>query len=152
MNTRFSNLGRHISILDRLMKMYYNRCLEDYEIGWGQQFYVEYLYDCPGATAQDMVEHFKVDKATLTKTIKKLLEIDYITVESDNKDKRVKHLYLSEKAFPAAERIKEIHSEFHKVLSEGLSEEDIAAAEKLMERMTDNINKKIWHRMERTND
>ena len=48
MNDSFSNLGRWVSIFDRLMKMYYDRGLWEYEIGWGQQFYVEYLYDHPG--------------------------------------------------------------------------------------------------------
>ena len=51
MNDHFPELGRWISILDRLMKMYYDRGLTDFEIGWGQQFYVEYLYDLPGASA-----------------------------------------------------------------------------------------------------
>lgn len=41
MNNNFSALERSITILDRLMKMYYNHALSDYEIGWGQQFYVE---------------------------------------------------------------------------------------------------------------
>ena len=36
----FSNLGRYVSICDRLMKMYYDRGLSEFEIGWGQQFYV----------------------------------------------------------------------------------------------------------------
>ena len=56
MNGKFSGLGRYISILDRLMKMYYDHELADFEIGWGQQFYVEYLYEYPGASAQEMVE------------------------------------------------------------------------------------------------
>ena len=71
MNGKFSGLGRYISILDRLMKMYYDHELADFEIGWGQQFYVEYLYEYPGASAQEMVERFRVDKATLTKVIRK---------------------------------------------------------------------------------
>lgn len=71
MNDNFPNLGRCISLLDRLMRMYYDRGLADFEIGWGQQFYAEYIYDHPGATAQEMVEYIRVDKATLTKIIKK---------------------------------------------------------------------------------
>ena len=74
MNDNFPNLGRCISLLDRLMRMYYDRGLADFEIGWGQQFYAEYIYDHPGATAQEMVEYIRVDKATLTKIIKKLSE------------------------------------------------------------------------------
>ena len=73
----FSNLGRYVSICDRLMKMYYDRGLSEFEIGWGQQFYVEYLYDHPGASPQEMVSCIHVDKATLTKIIKKLTEVGY---------------------------------------------------------------------------
>ena len=78
MTGNFPELGRCISILDQLMKMYYDHGLADFEIGWGQQFYVEYISDHPGASAQEMVEYIRVDKATLTKNIKKLAEIGYI--------------------------------------------------------------------------
>ena len=70
MNDNFPNLARCISIVDRLMKMYYDHGLADFEIGWGQQFYAEYVYDHPGVSAQEMVKYIRVDKATLTKTIK----------------------------------------------------------------------------------
>ena len=75
MNNHFSDLGRYISIFDRLMKMYYDHGLAGYEIGWGQQFYVEYLYDHPGASPQQMADRIRVDKATLTKIIRKLTEV-----------------------------------------------------------------------------
>ena len=54
----FPEIGRWVSIFDRLMKMYYDRGLSGYEIGWGQQFYVEYLREHPGATSQEMAERF----------------------------------------------------------------------------------------------
>jgi len=85
----FSNLGRYVSICDRLMKMYYDRGLSEFEIGWGQQFYVEYLYDHPGASPQEMVSCIHVDKATLTKIIKKLTEVGYLQVTSDGKDRSI---------------------------------------------------------------
>ena len=92
MNDHFPELGRCVSVLDRLMKMYYDHGLADFEIGWGQQFYVEYIYDHPGASAQEMVEYIRVDKATLTKIIKKLIRIGYVKVVIDEKDKRVRPL------------------------------------------------------------
>ena len=90
MYDHFSDLGRYVSILDRLMKMYYDRGLSDYEIGWGQQFYVEYIYDHPGATPQEMAQCIRVDKGTLTKTIKKLTEVGYIRAggRTDQKNTR----------------------------------------------------------------
>lgn len=148
MNDNFPNIGRCISILDRLMKMYYDRGLADFEIGWGQQFYVEYIYDHPGASAQEMVECIRVDKATLTKIIKRLVEIGYVKTVSDEKDKRIKHLYLTEKAVPAVKRIKEIHHDFYTALCTGLSIQEVDLAEQTLEQMMENINQKVWHRME----
>lgn len=148
MYDNFPNLGRCISILDRLMKMYYDRGLADFEIGWGQQFYAEYIYDHPGASAQEMVKCIRVDKATLTKSIKRLVEIGYVNVVSDEMDKRVKHLYLTPKGIPAVKRIKEIHSDFYHTLCSGIPQQDIRLTERTMEQMMENLNQRVWHRME----
>ncbi len=151
MDNEFSNICRCISILARLIQMYYNHGLSDFEIGWGQQFFVEYLYEHPGASAQDMVEQILVDKATLTKTVKKLLEIGYVKVIGDEEDKRIKHLYLTEKAIPAVDRIKRIHSGFYHTWSQNIAQTDIDISEQTMEQMIENISKKVWHRMENDN-
>ena len=148
MNEHFSDLGRYVSIFDRLMKMYYDHGLSAFEIGWGQQFYVEYIYEHSGASPQEMAECIRVDKATLSKTIKKLTEVGYIRVEGDEKDRRMKHLYLTEKALPAAEQIKKIHGAFFEDLQAGISGENLTVTENTLRRMADNINKKVWHRME----
>lgn len=147
MNDNFPNLGRCISILDRLMRMYYDRGLADFEIGWGQQFYAEYIYDHPGASAQEMVECIRVDKATLTKNIKKLAEMGYVKIVSDEADRRVKHLYLTPKGVPAVKQIKKIHREFCQTLCSGISASDVRLTEQTMEQMMENINQKVWHRM-----
>lgn len=148
----FSTLGRSITILDRLMKMYYDHGLSDYEIGWGQQFYIEYLYDHPGSSAQEMVRSIRVDKSTLTKTVKKLSEIDYIRIIPDENDQRIKRLYLTENAIPAAHRIKQIHDSFYQTLCADIPSSDIQSAEQTLEKMMENINKKVWHRMENPNE
>lgn len=67
MNQDFAKIGRSISIIDRLMKMYYEKGLAEYEIGWGQQFYLELIHDNPGISPQHMAEYLHVDKATVTK-------------------------------------------------------------------------------------
>ncbi len=148
MKDYFSNLARCVSIFDRLMKMYYDRGLSGYEIGWGQQFYVEYIYDHPGASPQEMAEFIRVDRGTLSKIMKKLTEIGYIKIIRDEKDRRVRHLYLTDKAVPAAKQIKKIHAEFYADLSAGIAPSQIAVTEGSLQQMVDNINQKVWHRME----
>lgn len=150
MKENFPDLNHYVSIMDRLMKMYYDHGLSDFKIGWGQQFYVEYIYDHPGTSAQEMVEYIRVDKATLTKVVKKLAQIGYIKVTEDEKDRRIKHLYLTELAIPAAKRIKEIQNSFYETLCMDIPPEDVQLAEKTMKHMVENINRKIWHRMEET--
>ena len=59
-----------------------------------------------------MATYIRVDKATLTKVIKKLTAIGYLQVTSDQRDRRVKHLSLTDKAIPAAKQIKRIHADF----------------------------------------
>ena len=59
----------------------------------------------------------------LTKIIKKLDEIGYIEIVGDEKDMRIRHLYLTDKAIPAVRRIKEIHRSFREALEAGLSPE-----------------------------
>lgn len=130
------------------MRMYYDHGLADFEIGWGQQFYAEYIHDHPGVSAQKMVEYIRVDKATLTKNIKKLTEIGYVKIVNDEMDKRVKHLYLTPKGVPAVKRIKEIHHDFYHTLCSGILSQDIQLTEQIMEQMMENINQIIWHRME----
>ena len=148
MKENFPDLNRYVSIMDRLMKMYYEHGLSDFEIGCGQQFYVEYIYDHPGTSAQEMVEYIRVDKATLTKVVKKLVQIGYIKVTEDEKDRRIRHLYLTNLAIPAAKRIKEIHNSFYETLCMDIPPEDVQLAEKTMKDMVENINRKMWHRME----
>lgn len=94
-----------------------------------------------------MVECICVDKATLTKTVKKLSEIDYIKIVTDEKDKRIKKMYLTEKAIPAAKRIKEIHNSFYRTLCSGILAPDILLTEQILDKMMKNINQKVWHRM-----
>ncbi|MGN0308066.1 MAG: MarR family winged helix-turn-helix transcriptional regulator [Lachnospiraceae bacterium] len=139
MDSKFSNLARRISILDRLMLKYYNHGLAAYEIGWGQQFYVSYLYDHPGATAQEVAIHMHVDKATLAKNVKKLLELEYIRIETDQYDRRNKHLYLTDKAIPVVMQIEKIHSSFYQALNDGIGQQEIQVTEASMEQMIRNI-------------
>lgn len=148
MKENFPDLNRYVSIMDRLMKMYYDHGLSDFEIGWGQQFYVEYIYDHPGTSAQEMVKYIRVDKATLTKVIKKLIQIGYIKAIKDEKDRRIRRLYLTDLAVPAAKRIKEIHNSFYETLCRDIPPENVELTEKTIEHMVENINRKIWHRME----
>ncbi|MDD6213466.1 MAG: winged helix DNA-binding protein, partial [Clostridiales bacterium] len=66
--------------------------------------------------------------------MKKLTEIGYVEVVRSEKDKRMKFLYLTEKGVPAAKRIKEIHSNFYKILCSNIHPSDIQRTEQTYEK------------------
>ena len=113
---------------------------------------MEYLYEHPGATAQEMTEVIRVDKATLTKTMKKLAEIGYLNVVGDERDHRVKHLYLTEKAVPAAKQIKKIHADFYGILSEGISPQGLLTAEEILWKTSINGYGTEWRNIMENNE
>ena len=80
--------------------------------------------------------------------VQKLSEIGYITVAGDENDRRMKHLYLTEKAIPAAKQIKKIHADFYETVSAGIRQQDLELTEQILQEIANNINKKVWHRME----
>ena len=103
----------------------------------GQQFYVEYIYDHPGATPQEMAQCIRVDKGTLTKTIKKLTEVGYIRVAVDERDRRMKHLYLTEKSFSGRRTDQKNTRRFFEDLQAGIPGEDLTVTENTLRRMAD---------------
>ena len=80
-----------------------------------------------------------------------LAQVGYIRVVGDQQDRRVRHLYLTEKAVPAARQIKKIHGDFFDTYSAGISREEMEQTERVLMRMADNIHQKVWHRMEEQN-
>ena len=95
-----------------------------------------------------MVKYIRVDKATLTKNIKKLIEIGYVTSVGDETDKRVRQLAVTPKGELAVKQYKQIHRDFYDTMCSDISAGDIQLTEQIMEQIMENINQKVWHRME----
>ena len=145
-----SKMGVRISILERVMKIYFNHGLEDLQIGWGQQYAMVCIAERPGITALELAECIHVDKATITKLMKKLAALHYIYVETDQKDRRIRHLYLTEDAENAVKRIKRLQQEFEEDLLNGMSEEEREQLGLRMEQMIGNLTDKVHCKLEKT--
>lgn len=148
MNDDFLKLGRTLSILERLMKMYYDRGLADFGIGWGQQFYLLYVYRHPGCSPQELASLFGVDKATVTKVLKKLTAVGFLSVDFDEKDKRSKRLFAADAAKAAVKRVEQLHTQFYQDLCEGIDEKSIADTQENLLKMKQNLRKKVCYKRE----
>lgn len=133
--------GRLFSSVSRLMKLYISRSMAegDYKISTTHLFVMLDILHNPGTSMKETGCRLDLEKTTVTKTVKKLLDLDYITAFDDEIDRRVTRLYLTEKSNELLPRVKEIMKSMRKVLYDDFSEDEIELVNSLMQRININL-------------
>ena len=65
-------IGKYISMIQRLSNIYFANELSSYQIGCGQQFFLLQIFKNPGISLQELASNGSYDKATATRAVKKL--------------------------------------------------------------------------------
>lgn len=118
---------KFISVIQRNTQKYFDSILEDYHIGGGQQFFLVHIHENNGITMYDLAKLGQFDKATVTKAVRKLEELGYVEVRIDETDRRIRHLFATEKAKPVVEKTYNVRKFWREALIEELaiSEDEI---------------------------
>lgn len=136
-------IGRSISLLSRRTRRYFDLVLAPYQIGCGQQLFLLIVYQKPGISMYDLAKTAQFDKGTATRAAQKLEEAGYLRIETDPRDKRVRRLYATEAARAVADSIYAARQRWERVLAEGLTPEEAAAAARLLEKLAQNAENSI---------
>lgn len=131
-------INKYISIIKRWSNPFFDRYLADFGIGSGQQFFLLHIAKHPGVSFYELACNGGYDKATSTKAVKRLMEEGYVRQEIDNVDKRIHHLYVTEKAEPVLTRTKEMLETWVGMMTRDFSEEEKSQIETMLERMAEN--------------
>ncbi|KYK36083.1 MAG: hypothetical protein AYK19_09700 [Theionarchaea archaeon DG-70-1] len=134
------SLGKLISCLYRYSQMNLGNKLEQYNIGSGQFSFLMSLFREDGVHQEYLVKSIKVDKATCTRAVKKLVKEGYVTRQKDSKDKRAYKIFLTEKAKPTEPVLKKISSEWKALLLSGFTEEEKELVMDFLKRMVHNAS------------
>lgn len=137
---KFREIGKYISILQRLNNMHFLNEMNVYQIGCGQQFFLLRISEYPGITLQELAAFGYYDKATATRAVQKLEEEGCVRIETDERDKRVRHIYVTEKAMPVLERTWEVVDLWEDYVLDGFSEEERKNAVEILARMAANAH------------
>ncbi|WP_371374993.1 MarR family winged helix-turn-helix transcriptional regulator [Sporomusa aerivorans] len=105
----------------------------------GQFIFLTRICEHPGINLIELSHVLKVDKTTTTKAIQKLTEEDYVTRTRDQADKRMWHLYPTEKALAMYPCIIAEENRNIDVCFQGFSAEEQEIAYNLLLRMGENI-------------
>jgi DNA-binding MarR family transcriptional regulator len=140
MNQQYIN--RTISRLYRFNQRFFTQRLEELSlpIEVGQLPALIQVYRHPGITQDGISANAGVDKGTVARTVKQLEDNGLVSRQTDQGDKRINHIFATEKGLKIEEQVFQIIEELHKVLYEGLSDSEIAEAISLLEHMRRNMN------------
>lgn len=97
-----------ISYAYRTIQKSFAKDLASYHIGWGHFAILVSLYEMEGRSQESLASSRGFDKTMIAKSVVRLEEEGFVRRETDQDDKRVKRLYLTEKSRnlrPEMERI-----------------------------------------------
>jgi len=132
------SIGRSISHLHAHIRIYLQRELEQYEIGSGQYVYLLILYKMDGASQDELTDHLKVDKATTTRAMVKLVRAGYVRRSRDPSDKRRFNVHLTQKGMDFLPMLRNILDKWTEGLLKGFDEAEMDQLFNLLDRMEEN--------------
>ncbi len=146
------DLGRSISTLSRYGKWYMELKTGPFDFGSGQHGFVFYLFGHNGANQDEISKALELDKATTARAIQKLEETGYVTRKNGEKDKRINHVFLTEKAYAIQKDIRGFSSEWTDTLTHTFSADEKEQLKHLVAKLTtnaleykNNAQKKVGH-------
>lgn len=129
----------NFSIIHRYSIMRHLANMNNTHISGHQMGYIIHIKKHPGASQEDIVDFFKLNKGTVAKGVKKLLDEGYIIRKQNEIDRRAYQLYLTlrgEQLF--AESEKSIQ-EFNTILTRDLSDDECETFRRLLKKVTCNV-------------
>lgn len=136
----YRDIGKYISIIQRLKNIYLSKKLSDYQIGCGQQFFLLQIFEHPGISLQELAELGYYDKATATRAVRKLEDEQYVFTKTDKTDKRLRHIYVTDKAGPVIRETWALIDEWNRIILKDIPEEERRKAESLLKKMAGNAH------------
>ncbi|EGY1138446.1 MarR family winged helix-turn-helix transcriptional regulator [Listeria monocytogenes] len=138
MADRQESLAKAIAIIHRSESSFKNKKLLETGLNIGQLRYLWTLYKEDGISQESMAKRFMVDKASVTRHIKRLEELGMIRREIDAKDRRIQRIFVTETGFQMRDLIEEVTAEWSALLTANFSEKEKDDLMHLIGRLSDN--------------
>ena len=130
-------IGKQISILFRQLNLYFNRELSGISISATELLYLSSLYTQDGISQDDLAQEYSVDKAAVTRTLQLMEKKGLIIRKTDSADKRVKKLFLTDKAKSLETELREIQTKWVYAMTKGMEQNTIDSFSKQIDNMVE---------------
>jgi len=140
------SFGRWISILYRYTNIYLEKQFKVYGLGAGQVKLLHLIYFHSGITQVDIAHVLRLDKGTVTRSVKKLERAGYIQRQRLKSDNRVYRLVVTEKGLKIKDYINKTLQDWTEVLSDGFNEREKEVSLNYFRKMAENAQRFLGER------
>ncbi|MGL5329708.1 MAG: MarR family winged helix-turn-helix transcriptional regulator [Peptostreptococcaceae bacterium] len=131
-------LSRQIWAINRDFQKYAEIILKEHDITLVSLRYLIIIRRCKGVNLQDVALVLNVDKAIVTRTIKKLVDLGLVEKLQDKENSRSYSLHLTNKGIETVDDIKSMFKDWFYFVTSDFSEEEREAYTNFVERMYKN--------------
>jgi len=141
MKSEFDNksMGFLIGFLSRQSRKYFEFHADKLGLHGGQMIVLKILALQDGLSQSDLSKKLQVDKAHITRAIKKLVDKQLVTRQDCENDSRLNKLFLTDSAKLLIPQINEIYKAWTAKLGEDFNEEEKTIINSLLVRMCNNV-------------
>ena len=133
-----------LSMFMRIDRRFMGKCfsqMQEVGIYAGQIPVLGLLAHKDGLSQREIAEHLRIKPPTVNVTVQRLEKAGFLYREADEKDQRISRIYLTEKGKQAKENGMKKVKENEKILLSGLSDAELCLLRRMLEQITENIDK-----------
>lgn len=129
------------SISHRYAMIFFKNRMADIGLGQSHHGVLITLYKEQGISQEALRRKLNIDKANVTRSVKKLIQDGFVERRQDPNDKRSYLLFVSEKGEKIRPEIESMFREWNDMLLEGFNQDEIDQLISYMTRISDNVLK-----------
>ena len=133
-----------LSMFMRIDRRFMGKCfgqMQEVGIYPGQIPVLGLLAHRDGLSQREIAEHLRIKPPTVNVTVQRLEKAGFLYRKADEKDQRISRIYLTEKGKQAKEDGMKKVKENEKILLSGLSDAELCLLKRMLEQITENIDK-----------
>lgn len=131
--------GKLISAIHRKAIQIIKFKLKDYDIDVGQIFLLWYIHHNDGISQEQVAQNFHLDKATVSKNVKRLMRQGYLRKTVNPKDQRERQLSATKQAKVLSPQLENILKDINKLMVNNVSKEEQIQLINILEKVLKNI-------------
>lgn len=130
---------RPIGVIARALESIANIEFQQYGLTRGQYLYLVRIAEQPGIIQERLGELLKVDRATVTRAVQRLIKTGLIERQSDETNRKIKHLYLTKAGQAIYPIIKAENDYSNQIALAGLTPTEADSLEQLLHKVSHNV-------------